>query len=131
MARIVILLLVVVPALEIWGLIAMGKRIGGWQTFALIVLTGLFGAWLARREFGRVWAFARQQYAYGEIPTQAILDGICVFIGGLLLVIPGFLTDIVGLAMLLPPSRAFFRDGLSALIRKKLLDGTFHFFYRR
>lgn len=131
MFRIVVLLLVVMPALEIWALIAVGKLIGGWQTFALLVLTGLAGALLVRREAGRVWHFARRQAAYGEIPTEAILDGICIFIGGILLLAPGFITDIAGLVFLLPPTRTHVRRGVLLLIRKKLLNGTVRFFYRR
>jgi len=132
MARFIALLLfVAVPALEIWTLIGMGKLIGGWQTFALVALTGIAGAWLVRREAGRVWTDAVRQAAQGEIPALAVLDGICIFAGGILLIVPGFLTDIAGLAMLLPPTRAFFRNGLIVLIRKRLLGGAFRFFYWR
>lgn len=131
MFRLLVIVLIVVPALEIWGLFAVGKLIGGWQTFALIVLTGLLGAALARREGRRVLEFARYQMSVGQPPGDSILDAICVFGGGLLLLMPGFLTDAFGLVLLLPVTRPFFKAWILAWIRKKLDSGQFHFIWRR
>lgn len=129
--RLLLLLFIVVPALEIWTIVAVGQRIGGWQTFLLIVLTGIVGAYLAKKEAGRVWTYAQRDMAAGIVPTRAILDGICVFAGGAFLISPGFLTDIIGILLLLPPTRSFFRNMLSAWIQKKLAEGRTFFFFRR
>lgn len=131
MLRFIVLLMIVVPALEIWGLITAGRYIGGWQTFALIVLTGFIGAFLAKREGRKVWTLARLQMNQGQVPAQSILDGICIFTGGLLLVTPGFITDIIGFLLVIPPTRAIIRVWLAIFIRKKMLNGTFRIFLRR
>jgi UPF0716 protein FxsA len=128
--RIIVLIMVVVPALEIWGLITVGQLIGAWPTFFLIVFTGFLGAFLAKREAKKVWEFARYQMQRGQIPGVSILDGISIFAGGLLLLTPGFFTDLLGFALVLPLTRPFFRNALLLLIRKKIEDGTFRI-YRR
>jgi len=128
MIRLLVILLLVLPALEISGLLLAGRLIGGWPTFLLILLTGLIGAVLARREGRKVWAMARQQLSMGQIPGQSILHGICVFIGGILLVTPGFFTDIAGFLLVFPATRPFFVSLLLRFIRKHMEGGTFRIF---
>jgi UPF0716 protein FxsA len=127
MLRWLIILLVAVPVVEIWGLIAIGGRIGAWPTIALIVATGILGASLARREFRRVWAEAGRDLAAGRIPGRSVIDGLCVFAGGVLLLAPGFLTDILGILLLVPPTRTVFRNILIDLLRRRIDNGTFYF----
>ncbi|GIP33704.1 FxsA family protein [Paenibacillus sp. J2TS4] len=126
-----ILLLITVPALEIWGIIAVGSWIGGWQTFLLIVLTGLIGAYLAKSEGRKVWEYAQQQMALGYSPTASLLDGIIVFAGGVFLLAPGFITDIVGLVLLLPFTRPVVKRWLYLWIERQIQKGRFLFFTRR
>jgi UPF0716 protein FxsA len=128
--RLIVLLMIVIPALEIWGLITAGRIIGAWQTFGLILLTGFIGAFLARKEGKKVWALARLQINQGQVPTQSILDGICILAGGLLLLTPGFITDFIGFLLVIPQTRAIVRIWLAILIQKKLLKGTFRIFSR-
>ncbi|CAG7646718.1 hypothetical protein PAESOLCIP111_05228 [Paenibacillus solanacearum] len=130
MFRIVVIALILVPALEIWGLFEMGKLIGGWQTFGLIVLTGFLGAWLARREGRKVWTYARQQLSVGAFPTDSILDGIAIFTGGLLLMSPGLITDVFGFLMVFPVTRPIFTRWILAIIRKRIGTGSYSFFWR-
>lgn len=125
--RILVVIMVVVPALEIWGLLAVGKLIGGWQTFALILLTGFIGAFLAKREGRRVWREAQLDMANGRVPAQSIMDGICVFAGGLLLLTPGFLTDIVGFTLVLPFTRMYYRYWLGRFISNRIQNGSIQF----
>jgi UPF0716 protein FxsA len=121
MNRLIFVLLIVIPVVEIWGLIIAGRLIGAWDTIGLLLLSGLIGAYLAIREGKRVWALARIQLSQRQIPTQSILDGICILVGGLLLLIPGFLTDIVGILLIIPPTRAIFRIWLIVFIQNKFL----------
>jgi UPF0716 protein FxsA len=130
MFRWLIAIFILVPAVEIWGLVVVSRSIGGWQTFAFILLTGLAGAYLAKREGARVWHFARVQLSQGQLPANSILDGICIFIGGLLLLLPGFVSDIAGLLLLLPVTRPVFKLLLLRAIRKRLAKGSFRL-YRR
>lgn len=131
MGRLLLLLFIIVPALEIWTIIEVGQRIGGWQTFALIVLTGFVGAYLSKREAVKVWTHAQRDLSMGQMPTQPILDGVCVFAGGLFLLSPGFLTDIAGILLVLPVTRPLFRRLLHAWIQKKLSQGGSFYFFRR
>ncbi|MFD2613480.1 FxsA family protein [Paenibacillus gansuensis] len=130
MLKWLVILFIVVPALEVWSLIQMGQWIGGWQTFGLILLTGFLGAYLAKKEARKVFAAARAQMEAGRVPSTTILDGICVLAGGLMLLSPGFLTDIVGFLILFPPTRPFFRLTLQGFIQNRLMkgNGTFTFF---
>jgi UPF0716 protein FxsA len=118
MFQVLLLLMIVIPALEIWGIILVGNFIGGWPTFLLIILTGFFGAFLAKQEARKVWNYARHQLSMGQIPAASILDGICIFAGGLLLLTPGFITDITGFLLVFPSSRAFFRAWLLWIIQR-------------
>jgi UPF0716 protein FxsA len=123
MFRWILLIMVVIPAVEIWGLIMIGQLIGGWMTFLLILLTGFFGAFLAKREGKKVWHYARHQMAHGQIPALSILDGICIFAGGLMLLTPGFFTDLLGFLLVFSGSRAFFRAWLLWMIQKLIASG--------
>lgn len=127
--RLLLILLIVIPALEIWLLIEVGQAIGGWSTFALLVLTGLFGYYLTRIEVRKLVMEAREDFAAGRLPGRQIIDGICLFVGGLLLLVPGFITDAVGLFLVLPPTRLLLRGWLLHLI-KKLFESSWIRFYR-
>lgn len=118
--RIWLLLLIVVPALEIVILFQLGSLIGGWETFALIILTALIGGWLTKREATKVWHYIKWDMSQRNMPTHSILDGICVFVGGLLLLLPGFLTDLLGFLLVVPFTRTFFRGFLLILVQKLL-----------
>lgn len=99
------LLFTLVPILELALLIRIGQWIGTLPTLAIVVATGLAGAWLARREGTRAWRDVRQALAAGGLPGDALLHAFAVFLGGALLLTPGVLTDLVGLLLLVPPSR--------------------------
>ncbi len=131
MFRILLAIFIIVPALEIAGMITMGHFIGGWATFGFILLTGFLGAYLAKREGRKVWHYARHQLSMGQVPTEAILDGICIFTGGLLLISPGFLTDLLGLILVFPLTRPFCKILLLKFIRRQIGRGQIQFFFRR
>lgn len=131
MFRWLVAILILVPAAEIFLLISVGSRIGGWTTFGLILLTGFVGAYLAKQEARRVWDYARHQLSRGEIPTESILDGICIFAGGLLLLTPGFLTDVLGFFLVFPLTRPAAKAVLLRWLRRQIGRGNFHFYWRR
>lgn len=100
-----ILLVFVLPLLELFLLSHVGARLGGVATFALIVGTAVFGAWLARREGFGVLRGIQEDLAHGRTPEGRLLEGVAVVVGGLLLFIPGVLTDIVGFLLIAPGPR--------------------------
>lgn len=131
MLRTFILLIIIVPALEIWGFITVGKMIGGFNTFLLIVLTGILGAYLAKQQGIQALEKAQRGMAQGEPPGPAILDGISILAGGIMLLAPGFFTDAIGLLLLLPPTRRIFKHYLLQWMKKKIESGNVHFYGRR
>jgi UPF0716 protein FxsA len=122
---VVFALLLVVPVLEIAAIIAVGRAIGGWQTLLLLLLESALGAWLVRREGARAWSALAGALNSGRMPSRELADAALVLVGGTLLLTPGFLTDIVGFFLILPPTRPFARRILEAVVTRRLLGGFF------
>jgi UPF0716 protein FxsA len=97
---------IVVPLIELMILIEIGSVIGSLWTFIIILSTAIIGAKLVRQQGLQTWGRIQQQLAQGEIPAQSLFDGICILISGVLLLTPGYLTDIIGILLLTPPFRA-------------------------
>ena len=100
-----ILLFIGLPLIEVYFLIKVGSVIGAVPTIALTVLATLLGTWLVRRQGFGVLMRVRESLARDEVPALELLDGALLLIAGLFLVLPGFLTDIVGFLLLIPPLR--------------------------
>ncbi|HDX9611977.1 TPA: membrane protein FxsA [Bacillus toyonensis] len=98
-------LLILIPAVEITVLIGSSHVIGLWSTFAMIVFTGVVGVYLAKRQGFKVLREIQSKLNRGEMPGEAVLDGIFVFVGGILLVLPGYVTDIMGFIFVVPFTR--------------------------
>lgn len=111
-----LLLFTLVPIIELALLIWVGQRIGTWPTVGIVLATGLLGAWLARREGVRAWREVRGAVGGGRMPAEAMLQALLILVGGTLLLTPGVLTDLLGFALLLPPSRA----GIARIVRRRL-----------
>ncbi|MBS4199952.1 membrane protein FxsA [Bacillus sp. FJAT-49732] len=116
--RFIILLFIVIPAIEIGLFILSGKTIGVLPTVGLIILTGIVGAYFAKKQGLEALRRVQNELRSGIPPGNAMLDGVCILAGGLLLLTPGFLTDIMGLLLLLPVSRYAMRPFLLKLIKK-------------
>ena len=99
------MLLTFVPLAELALLIWIGRQVGLWPTLALCASTGFVGAWLARWQGTRTLLAAQEALTSGRFPADPILDGACILAGGILLLTPGLLTDLMGLVLLVPPSR--------------------------
>jgi UPF0716 protein FxsA len=105
---------VVIPVLEVVLLVRIGQAVGFLPTLAVVLGTGIVGAALARLEGFRILFQARQELMTGRIPGQALLDGISVLVAGAFLLAPGILTDVAGIALLLPPSRRWIQRRVRA-----------------
>ncbi|MEM7434313.1 MAG: FxsA family protein [Myxococcota bacterium] len=116
------LLFTVVPLVELYLLIAIGRVLGPVATIALVLVTGALGAWFARLEGARVLRRWQEALARQELPKDGLVDGLLIFVGGLMLITPGILTDIAGLSMVLPPTRkiigAFVRRWFQAQVAR-------------
>jgi UPF0716 protein FxsA len=116
------------PLLDLWLLLHVGRAIGFWNTVALVILTGMAGAWLARAEGFRVLRAWQDALAQGRVPEEGVLSGALVLAGALLLVTPGVLSDVLGLALLFPPSRRLVAAGLRRWLRRQVDKGRVRVF---
>lgn len=108
-----LMLFVLLPLVELALLIQVGQWIGLFWTLALVVVTGFVGATLARRQGVRAWSAIRAELAGGRVPGAALVDGLLILIGGIVLLTPGILTDLAGFALLVP----FTRNALKQTLR--------------
>lgn len=99
------LLFTVVPALETWGIIEIGKVFGGWETALYLVLMGILGAWLGKRAGFAVLRDVFAGLAAGEPPADRLVEAGLVLVGAVLLITPGVLTDVVGILLFIAPVR--------------------------
>jgi UPF0716 protein FxsA len=106
------LLFVLVPVAEIYLLVTVGGAIGAFPTVALVILTALAGAHLARMQGMSTMLRIRENLDQGFMPAEELLDGVLIFLAGMVLLTPGFLTDIAGLLILLPATRNLFKQWL-------------------
>jgi UPF0716 protein FxsA len=106
------LLFIVLPIVEITVAIQVAHHIGGLNTVALLLLFSFAGVWLARLEGFSVVRRIQEQLENRTVPTNELIEGALVFVGGLLLIVPGFVTDALGLLLLFPLSRHMARRGL-------------------
>jgi UPF0716 protein FxsA len=104
-----VLLFIVVPIAELWVIIQVGQAIGVLWTIVLLLADSILGSMLMRSQGRAAWRRFREAVASGRLPAREVLDGVLVIFGGALLVTPGFISDILGLLLLLPPSRAVIR----------------------
>jgi UPF0716 protein FxsA len=107
-----LLLFTIVPVLELYLLIRIGSAIGAASTIALVILTGVLGAYLARNQGFAVLLSIRQRLDRGEFPADEMIDGLCILVAAVVLVTPGIVTDLLGFLLLFPPTRSVLRKAL-------------------
>ncbi|HVI21333.1 MAG TPA: FxsA family protein [Bacillus sp. (in: firmicutes)] len=123
--KIFILIFILVPVAELGVLLFSGQKIGVWPTLILLIVTGLLGSYLAKKQGINTIRKVQEQIQFGRVPGNEILDGLCVLFGGILLLSPGFLTDILGLVLLLPFTRTLIKPFILKLLRKWIDKNTF------
>jgi UPF0716 protein FxsA len=101
-----------IPVVELYLLIEIGSVIGALNTIMVVVLTGAAGAYLARLQGLKTMFRVRERLQQGEMPAEDLLDALIIFAAGMVLLTPGFLTDIAGLLLLLPVTRLKFKKWL-------------------
>lgn len=115
----------VVPIIELYLLIRVGKLIGALPTVALLLVVSLAGAWLVRSQGFVILRRIQDELAMGRLPAAGLLDGALVLLGGLLLLTPGFFSDVVGLFFIIPPTRAVIKQFLGLWLQDRLARGQF------
>ncbi|MEZ4268265.1 MAG: FxsA family protein [Myxococcota bacterium] len=118
------LLFTVLPVLELFLLIRVGSALGAPTTIALCLLTGFVGAALARTQGARAVQRMQETVAQGKMPAREIFDGVMILVAGVVLLTPGFVTDTIGILLLLPPVRAVLRGYLTQRFAARLQAGA-------
>lgn len=113
------LLFTVVPLAELYLLIEVGRFIGVAATVLIVVLTGVLGAWLARRQGLAVFRQVQTSLAAGQLPTDAIVDGVLILVAGGVLLTPGLITDSLGFLLLIPAGRRQVRKLVRRMLAKR------------
>lgn len=114
--------LLLLPVLELAVMIAVGRRIGPLPTLGALLLISLAGALLVRRQGAAAWRSLNDSLRAGNPPTRKLADATVLVIAGVLLLVPGFLTDVVALLLLFPPTRPLLRRPLERSFRRAAAD---------
>jgi UPF0716 protein FxsA len=110
--------LITIPAIEVGLFFLSSKGLGILPTILLIIATGIIGAYLAKKQGLSVLKQVQERVARGEVPGQEVLDGLCVLIGAIFLLTPGFLSDLIGFILLIPFTRKMVRPLLFKLVQR-------------
>ena len=118
-----LIILIFMPILELYVLIESGRQIGVGPTVLLVVLTGIAGSWLMRHQGMALLGRVQRDLATGQLPPGTLLDGVLVLVGGILLLPPGFCSDLVGFSMLVPGTRRLWTRMVQRWLARQLASG--------
>jgi UPF0716 protein FxsA len=121
MLPLLVLLFIVVPIVELFVIIQVGQAIGVLPTIALLIADSVLGSILMRSQGRAAWRRFNAALAEGRIPHREVLDGALVIFGGALLLTPGFVTDVLGIVLLLPPTRALVRGVVARRVLPRIV----------
>ena len=122
-----LILFVIVPVTELYILIEVGKRIGSLTTIGLIILTGIIGAYLVKGQGFMILKKIQNDLNEGIIPGDSLIQGAIILAGGIFLLTPGFVTDIIGFIFLIPASRRVVKKYLLKWLKGKIKEGNFYY----
>jgi UPF0716 protein FxsA len=116
-----VILFILVPIAELAVIIQVGQLIGVWWTIAILIADSILGSVLMRSQGRAAWRRFNEAMASGRVPAREVLDGALVIFGGALLLTPGFITDVLGLLLLIPPTRALVRAVLARRLAHRMV----------
>jgi UPF0716 protein FxsA len=121
-----LLAFICVPLAELSLLLILGAHTRWWVPLALVVVTGICGAWLARMQGSRTYLRIQDELQAGRMPTDALLDAAMIFVAGALLLTPGILTDIFGFSLLVPPCRRLYKRKVTRGLQSRFQVHSYH-----
>lgn len=122
-----LLLFIIVPVVELYVLIEIGRKIGTWHTIGIIVLTGILGAYLVKSQGFLILRKIQNDLNEGILPGDSLIQGAIILAGGILLITPGFITDTIGFAFLIPVGREVVKKYLLKWLKGKIREGNFYY----
>ncbi|MDP0491155.1 MAG: FxsA family protein [Verrucomicrobiota bacterium JB023] len=120
MLKALLLLFILIPLAELGIFMSLGSQIGLGPTIAIIIITGFLGAALTKTQGAKALAKFRASMAQGQLPHREIIDGVLILLAGAVLLTPGFLTDTIGFALLVPPIRQTLRGVLAHYLASRV-----------
>ncbi len=126
-----ILLFTVIPLIELYLLIQVGRYFGAFHTIMIVLITGITGGLLARGQGLSVQRQIRVDLQNGIIPTDSLIDGCFILIAGALLITPGMITDIFGFVLMVPFFRGWLKKRLKEILKRKFESGKFQYYSNR
>jgi UPF0716 protein FxsA len=118
-----VLLFILVPIAELYVIIKVGGAIGVGPTLLILIADSVAGAILLRGQGRAAWVRFNRALAEGRMPHREVFDGVLIILGGALLLTPGFITDVLGLVLLIPPTRALVRALSTRMVRNRMEAG--------
>ncbi|KXG74928.1 FxsA family protein [Thermotalea metallivorans] len=125
-----ILLFTLVPLVELAILFKINQYIGFGYTLGIVVLTGVLGAYLAKSQGKQILTRIKMEMMEGRMPGEELINGLCVLIGGAMLLTPGILTDTVGFILVIPFPREIVKMYVKSKFRKMIHEGSVHMYFR-
>jgi UPF0716 protein FxsA len=113
-------LLIAIPILEVWLLVQVGQQLGLLPTVLILVAEAIIGVLLMRHEGSRAWKALNEAFTNGKVPTGELADAALILVGGVLLIVPGFLTDIIGFLFLLRWTRPVARKIIAFFVARRI-----------
>jgi UPF0716 protein FxsA len=122
-----VVLFIALPLAELYVILKVGDAIGAVWTILLLAADSVLGALLLRAQGRSVWRRFNTAIAEGKMPHREVIDGVLVIFGGAFLITPGFITDIVGVLLLLPPTRSVIRSAVARRLGRRVAGGATRF----
>jgi UPF0716 protein FxsA len=120
-----IVIFIVVPLAELYVILKVADSLLGWPlTIALLAADSLLGSWLLRSQGRAVWRRFNDAVRAGRVPHSEVIDGVLIIFGGAFLITPGFITDVIGLILLMPPTRGVVRQLARRTIERRTVAGV-------
>jgi UPF0716 protein FxsA len=119
-----LLVFTILPLVEIYLLLVLNQHAGLWPTVGIVVGTGVLGAIVAHAEGMRVLREWQRSLVRGRVPEEGVLGGVLILIGGILLITPGVITDLVGIVLLIPPTRRLVANAIRRRLEQKIQQGS-------
>ncbi|RKH25342.1 FxsA family protein [Corallococcus sicarius] len=124
MLKALVIVCILLPLAELYLLISLGHHIGLGATLGLLAASAVLGSLIARKQGERVFRNWREAMAGGGVPEEGLLSGVLVMMGGALLIAPGFISDVIGLALMVPPLRRWVTARVRSSLEQTLRSGT-------
>ncbi len=122
-----LLLFIIVPVVELYVLIEIGRKIGTLPTVGIIILTGILGAYLVKSQGFLILRKIQNDLNEAILPGDSLIQGAIILAGGILLITPGFITDIIGFVFLIPVGREVVKKYLLKWLKGKIKEGNFYY----